>query len=401
MIHLADVVDDLLERRIRRFADEEGMQLVVADSPNFLSPRDFVEEHTGPQRKKPFMARFYEAQRKRMDILVDPDGEPVGGRWSFDEENRKKWPKGATPPQEPCVEGNSFVEEAISRVEDEFADRPSETQGFRWPVKRRDAEHWLKQFFEERFHDFGPYEDAIFTGHAFLHHSAMTPMLNIGLLNPADLIEATLKAGSSHGIGMASQEGFIRQVIGWREFMCGIYRHRSVPIRTRNFWGFTKPIPQSFYDGTTGIGPVDRVIRTLLKEGYCHHIERLMVLGSFMLLCRFDPDAVYRWFMEMFIDSYDWVMVPNVYGMSQFADGGTFTTKPYLCGSNYILKMSNERKGDWCTTWDGLYWTFIADHSEVFGRNPRMSMMKRIWEKMAPEKQEKHRKSDEDFLGCL
>lgn len=214
VIHLADVVDDLLERRIRRFADEEGMQLVVADSPNFLSPRDFVEEHTGPQRKKPFMARFYEAQRKRMDILVDPDGEPVGGRWSFDEENRKKWPKGATPPQEPCVEGNSFVEEAISRVEDEFADRPSETQGFRWPVKRRDAEHWLKQFFEERFHDFGPYEDAIFTGHAFLHHSAMTPMLNIGLLNPADLIEATLKAGSSHGIGMASQEGFIRQVIG-------------------------------------------------------------------------------------------------------------------------------------------------------------------------------------------
>jgi deoxyribodipyrimidine photolyase-related protein len=399
-LHVADVIDDVLGRRIRRFAEGRGIRLVVYENPNFLSPDEFLENQIG-RKKKPFMARFYEAQRKRMGILLDDAGGPVGGRWSFDEDNRKKWPKNATPPAEPCVPRNDFVEDAVRRVEGEFAQHPGTAEGFRWAVTRADAKQWMRDFFERRFADFGPYEDAIVTKHAFLHHSAFTPMLNIGLLNPGEVVDTALRMGEKHAVPLASVEGFIRQLIGWREFIRGIYQFRSVPVRTRNFWSFDRPIPRSFYDGSTGIAPVDRVIRTVLKEGYCHHIERLMILGNFMLLCRFAPDAVYRWFMEMFVDSYDWVMVPNVYGMSQFADGGTFTTKPYLSGSNYILKMSDEVKGDWCVTWDALFWIFIADHPEFFLSNPRLSMMARTWEKMSREKQEGHRLVAERYLASL
>jgi len=223
-------------------------------------------------------------------------------------------------------------------------------------------------------------------------------MLNIGLLTPQEIIDAAL---AKKDIPLNSLEGFIRQVIGWREFMHGIYKHRGVEIRNMNFLKHTRPIPKSFYDGTTGIPPIDRIIQQLETEAYCHHIERLMILGNFMLLCRFHPHAVYKWFMELFIDAYDWVMVPNVYGMSQFADGGTFTTKPYISGSNYVLKMSDEKKGPWTEVWDSLFWTFVADHQELFLKNPRSSMMARNWQKFSTEKQSKLRDSAETFLRRL
>ncbi|RYD48253.1 MAG: cryptochrome/photolyase family protein, partial [Verrucomicrobiaceae bacterium] len=250
-----------------------------------------------------------------------------------------------------------------------------------------------------RLENFGVYEDAISTEYSTLYHSAITPMLNIGLLDPKQVIDRVLKRADK--VPLNSLEGFIRQVIGWREFMHGIYRHHGVEIRNANFWRFDRPLPRSFYDGTTGIPPVDRVIRQLLDDGWCHHIERLMILGNFMLLCRIRPDDVYRWFMELFVDSCDWVMVPNVYGMSQFADGGTFTTKPYISGSNYVLKMSDETKGDWCGVWDGLFWTFIADYLPFFSGNHRLSMMARNWQKMTPAKQEAHRNIAEEFLAKL
>lgn len=398
-VHVADVVDDVLRRRLETFAARGGIRLVWHESPNFLTPMDFLARHTGTRLKRPFMARFYEAQRKRMGVLLDEEGGPVGGRWSFDEDNRKKWPARAVPPLEPWVKANTHVQAAIRRVQRDFPHRPGFTDGFRWAVTREDAEAWLERFWEERFAGFGPYEDAISTRHGFLHHSAITPMLNIGLLDPAQVVSGAIAAAEKHGVPLASLEGFLRQVIGWREFMRGIYQFRSVPVRTTNHFGFSRKIPMAFYDGTTGIAPVDRVIRQLLREGYCHHIERLMVLGCFMLLCRFDPDEVYRWFMEMFVDAYDWVMVPNVYGMSQFADGGTFTTKPYLCGSNYLLKMSDEPKGGWCAVWDALYWVFIADHGELFRKNPRLAMMTKTWERMDEGKKKAHRSLAKRYLG--
>ncbi len=398
VIHLANPADDVLMRRARRLAERHGADLVVYDSPNFLSPAPFLETHIA-SKKKPFLAKFYEAQRKRMNLLVEDDGTPTGGKWSFDAENRARLPKHHVPPLEPRASGNAFTREAAGYVGKYFPDRPGLLKNFRWPVTRKDAEAWFDRFLDERLENFGLYEDAISTGHAYLYHSAITPMLNIGLLDPLDVIDRVMEKADSLPIN--SLEGFIRQVIGWREFMHGIYRHRGTEIRNGNFWNFTRPLPLPFYDGTTGIPPVDRVIHQLLEDGYCHHIERLMVLGNFLLLCRIKPDDVYRWFMEMFVDSYDWVMVPNVYGMSQFADGGTFTTKPYLSGSNYLLKMSDERKGPWCEIWDGLFWTFIGDHLPFFLKNPRLSMMARNWEKLTPEKQTAHRKAAEGFLAGL
>ena len=173
-------------------------------------------------------------------------------------------------------------------------------------------------------------------------------------------------------------------------------------MRNKNFWNFeNKPISESFYNGTTGIEPVDNVIKNVLKFGYCHHIERLMIVGNFMLLCRIHPDQVYKWFMEMFIDSYDWVMVPNVYGMSQFSDGGIFSTKPYISGSNYIKKMSDYKNGDWCVIWDGMFWKFIKDYEAYFRKQYRLSMLTRNLDNMDTQRLNNHIKVATNFLENL
>ncbi len=393
-LHLAEPHDFIVEKRLRSFAGKRRIRLHIHPTPAFLSPPEFLEEHIA-RRKKPFMATFYQAQRKRMGILVDAEGNPQGGQWSFDEDNRKKLPKNHAPPEAPASQQNPYVIEAIAWVEKNFPANPGSTANFRYPVTRADAKAWLVEFIDKRFADFGNYEDAISTQHAFINHSVLTPVLNIGLLTPQEIIDAAL---AKKDIPLNSLEGFIRQVIGWREFMHGIYKHRGVAIRNTNFFQYTRPIPKSFYEANTGIPPIDRIIRQLHNEAYCHHIERLMILGNFMLLCRFDPDAVYRWFMEFFIDAYDWVMVPNIYGMSQFADGGTFTTKPYISGSNYVLKMSDEKPGAWTEIWDALFWTFVADHQELFLKNPRSSMMARTWQKFSAEKQENHRETARIFF---
>ena len=222
--------------------------------------------------------------------------------------------------------------------------------------------------------------------------------MNVGLILPDEILERTLSFAEEENIPINSTEGFVRQIIGWREFIRGMYECKGSYSRTQNFWNFDRKIPACFYDGTTGIEPIDQTIKKILETGYCHHIERLMVLGNFMLLCEIDPDEVYRWFMELFIDAYDWVMVPNVYGMSQFADGGTFATKPYIAGSNYIKKMSNYPKGNWEATWDGLFWRFMMEQEEFFSSNPRLSMLVANLKRMSDDKKKEHLENAETFL---
>ena len=248
------------------------------------------------------------------------------------------------------------------------------------------------------FNDFGIYEDSIVDKESFLNHSLLSPLLNTGLIDINFVLEATILFYRKNNIPLNSCEGFIRQIIGWREFIRGVYTVKGSEERTKNFWGFKRKIPKSFYNGTTGILPVDDSIKKILKTGYAHHIDRLMILGNFMLLCQFDPDEVYRWFMEMFIDSYDWVMVPNVYGMSQFADGGLMSTKPYISGSSYILKMSNYKKGEWSEIWDSLFWNFIDNYRSFFVKNPRMRMLVANFDKMNLDKKERLLKLANHFL---
>lgn len=396
-IWIADPQDFLLEKRLRRVSEEVGAELCIEETPAFLTPGTFLEKHTGADRKRPFMANFYKDQRKRMDILMEDD-QPQGGRWSFDEDNRQKVPDDLELPEEPAAKRNGYVKEAIEYVEKRFSKNLGGLDSFAWPVTHGAARTWLKNFLEERFREFGPYEDAIHLQHRTLFHSVLSPAINAGLLTPREVIDAAIEFASTHEIPMNSLEGFVRQIIGWREFMYGIYKYRGVEIRNGNYWNHDREIPEAFYTGQTGIPPLDDAIQHALDHAWGHHIERLMVIGNFMLLCRFSPDAIYRWFMELYIDAYDWVMVPNVYGMSQFADGGTFTTKPYISGSNYIRKMSHYKKGEWCDIWDGLYWSFIGDHEDFFSKNPRLSMMTRSWQRMSPEKKSSHRKNASTFL---
>ena len=397
----ADPVDFLLEKRLRRFADEKGVSLKITSTPMFVTPRDWADEYFD-SRKRPFMAKFYEQQRKRMGILVDEKGEPEGGQWSFDEYNRKSMPKrGLDTPDDLSAPRRKQVDEALEYVEKNFADYPGKTDTFCYPVNTRDARDWLENFLEERFDQFGPYEDALSENERTLFHSILTPALNIGLLTPQEVVDRALEFAEKNDVRISSLEGFIRQIIGWREFMYLMYVRHGVEMRNSNHFNHRRDIPESFWTAETGIGPIDLVIERVLETGYAHHIERLMVLGNFMLLSHFKPEQVCDWFMELFIDAYDWVMVPNVYGMSQFADGGIFTTKPYISGSNYVKKMSDYTTGNWCQTWDGLFWNFIDRHLEFFQSQHRLGMMVATYRKMADEKREGHLKEAEGFLESL
>ena len=399
IFHYCDTTDFLLEKRLRR----TGRSLKRYDTPMFLSPPDWLEEQF-PEGKKPLMARFYERQRKRMGVLLNPDGSPQGGRWSLDDENRKPMPKRGSleVPQDPTARATKFSKEAIAYAEERFFDYHGKAANFNYPVSHASAERWLDCFLQQRLQFFGDYEDAIAVDERVLFHSVLTPMLNIGLLTPQQVLGRTLDFAAVNNTPLNSVEGFVRQIIGWREFMRGVYQHLGVQSRNGNFWNFEdRPIPPAFYDATTGIDPIDTAIRRALDHAYCHHIERLMLLGNFMLLCNFHPRRVCGWFMELFIDAYDWVMVPNVHGMSQFGDGGLFTTKPYISGSNYVRKMSNFKRGDWCQTWDGLFWMFIKDHNGYFRSQPRLGMMTRQLDRMSAETLDTHRRRADSFLDKL
>lgn len=393
---LVDPSDDWLFRKVSEALKAAKIDLMVFDDPDFLTSRPQIEGYV-KGRKKLFFADFYSHQRKRLGILLE-NGKPVGGKWSFDTENRKRLPATVTLPKMPNVEPDAFSREARAYVEKKFPKALGEARDLQFPWLRDQAQRWLRDFVNHRLTDFGDYEDAITTRSPFLFHSVLTPALNLGLLSPDDIVKAVLKKAPK--VPLNSLEGFIRQVIGWREYIRLVYLTHGRAQRTRNFWKMKRRLPKAFYDGTTGIEPVDSVIRSVLKHGYCHHIERLMILGNFMLLCGIDPDDTYRWFMELFVDAYDWVMVPNVYGMSQHADGGFMTTKPYLSGSAYVLKMSDFKKGEWCTVWDALYWTFIDRHDKFFSQNPRMMVMVKMRDKLGP-KLDVHRKVAQDFLKRL
>lgn len=397
-VWMADPVDYLLERRLRRWAKRHGATLHLLESPMFLTPRTWFEPWFDG-RKRYFMADFYTAQRKRMGILVEPDGKPTGGAWSFDAENRKRWPATGKPPPIYTPPEGPGLRAAITHVTERYAHHPGRAETFWHPVTHEQALAGLRHFLRHRLAGFGDYEDAITRSHPVLHHAVLTPALNTGLITPATVVKETLAHAATHPVALNDLEGFLRQIIGWREFMRIVYVREGVRQRTSNFWQHQRPLSSAWYQGTTGLDPLDTVIRRVIDHGYAHHIERLMVAGNAMLLCEIHPDAVYRWFMELFIDAYDWVMVPNVYGMSQYADGGLITTKPYLSGSNYLKKMSDIPDGPWCGIWDGLYWRFIDRHRDFFTANPRLSMMVRTLDRMAPERRTLLAQHAEGFLA--
>lgn len=400
-IHYIETVDYLLEKRLGSASKKLGLNLTQITSPQFINTHTEIKQYF-EGRKRLFQTDFYKQQRLTRNILLDKAAKPLGNKWTFDDENRLKYPKGKKVPKTEFKTPNAYYIESIHYVEKHFPNNLGNLDyQYAYPISFEESKVWLQEFFEQRFSEFGAYEDAIVKNESFLHHSLLTPMLNSGLLNPNFVLAQAIDYAEKNAIPINSVEGFVRQILGWREFIRAVYELKGTEERTKNYWNFHTPIPASFYTGTTGILPIDETIKKVLETGYCHHIERLMVLGNFMLLCEFNPDEVYRWFMELFIDAYDWVMVPNVYGMSQFADGGLMATKPYISGSNYLLKMSDYPKGDWQATWDALFWRFMHTHRSFFLQNPRLGMLVRTFDKLSQEKQTAHLTLAEKYLKNL
>ena len=402
-INIYNTVDNWLEKRIISSCLKEKIKINIHENPLFLTKKSELIPFFSPTKKKLFQTSFYKNQRIKFSVLLDNQNKPEGGKWTYDDLNRKKYPKNK---QTPSID-YSFLKskshnDSLKYVSKYFSKNYGELNSSQlYPTDFKTSKKWFSNFLKTRYNEFGTYEDAILINESIINHSILSPLINSGLLNPKYVLEESVNFYKNNNIPLNSVEGFIRQIIGWREFIRGVYVCKGSEERTKNYWNFKRKIPKSFYNGSTGIDPVDDTIKKVNKSGYANHIERLMILGNFMVLCEFDPDEVYKWFMELFIDSYDWVMVPNVYGMSQFADGGLMSTKPYISSSNYIIKMSDYKKGDWSEIWDGLFWSFMDKQRDFFKKNPRMRMLISSYDKMDVLKKEKLLLNADNFIKNL
>ena len=393
-----EIEDKHFEKKMHNFVKKNNLIWNKVKSPMFLNSREEFNEYLS-KNKKPFMATFYKGTRQKLNILMKKDGTPEGGKWSFDEDNRKKLPKNTRVPMFPNIIETKHTKNLKPIINKTFKDHPGDTNNFWLATEYSDVVKLLNFFLKEKSNFFGDYEDAVDQSNNILFHSALSPYINLGLITPGFIISKTLEFHEKNKIRLNSLEGYVRQIIGWREFMRGIYQKYSNEMETRNFFKQNRKMKASWYDGTTGLPPLDYAIKNAVKFGWSHHIERLMILSNIMNLCEIKPKIVYNWFMEMFVDSSDWVMVPNVYGMGLFSDGGIFATKPYICGSSYFMKMMDFKKGEWCNTMDGLYWRFINRNRTFFLKNPRLSMMVRIFDKMKLERKKLILSEAEKFIN--
>ncbi len=346
----------------------------------FLTPESELLDWFDRQ-KAPLMENFYHWQRQRTGILM-VDSKPVGGRWNYDADNRRALPKnGLTIPAVVFPVHDVITKQVINDVQVYFPTHPGTANDFWLPVSHTEAARWLRSFINERFSQFGPYEDAMKAGESFLFHSVLSPLINCGLLSVQQVLDAALNAYESQHIEIESVEGFIRQLIGWREYMYGLYLSEPT-MMAENYFGFNKQLEDWWYSADCLNQdlpiPLLNALRTVHAYGYNHHIERLMILGNWFLLNEYDPKSVYRWFSSMYVDAYEWVMVPNVIGMSQYADGGRTATKPYISGGNYLQKM-----GRWWpnaaqakdSQFTSLYWQFLQNNYDKLQLNFRMSLV--------------------------
>lgn len=378
MISIYDVVDDWLLKKIKN----NFKHLKIFLNPNFFNVHDTSK----------FLYKYYINRRLELNLFIQ-DGMPQGGKWSFDSDNRKKLPKSEILPKVQEYE-NIYIDEARTYCK-RFVTNAECTKFF-YPVTFEEAEENFEYFLRYKFEKFGFYQDAIVQNESFLYHSNISASLNIGLLD----LQTILKKTISYEVPFNSKEGFIRQIIGWREFMLSIYKSNHITMRNSNYFQLENKIPPKLINGNSGVLPLDDVIKKLNKTAYNHHIERLMIIGNIFLLLEINPNEVYRFFMANYIDAYDWVMVANVYGMSQFSDGGTITTKPYISSSNYILKMSSDYKktDEWCRIWDALYWRFLDKYKNIFQSNPRMIMQVSLLDKMEKVKLQAYKDRAEEFI---
>ncbi len=369
---------------------------IITDSSFFCSIEEFSD--WASERSTLVLEHFYRMMRKRHGILMDDSGEPLGGEWNFDKENRKTFGKSG-PPKHKAP--RSFSEDEITKevqrlVANRFGDHPGSSDDFDLPVDRAGALALLRDFLEYRFSQFGPYQDAMWEGEAFLFHSRLSPLINVKLLRPQEVIEKAIAAYEESEAPLSSIEGFVRQILGWREYVRGLYWYVMPEYAERNELGHSESIPHFFWSGETEMSCLRDALDSVLRYSYAHHIQRLMVIGQFSLLYGINPFEFHEWHMAMYADAIDWVSLPNVVGMSQFADGGLMATKPYCASGAYINRMSNhcsscrynpkKAVGDDACPYTTLYWEFLDRHADTLQENRRMTFqMKNLERKSADE----------------
>ena len=375
-----------LKQLIEALSEELQVALDMRQDSHFYCTHSEFKEWVA-NKKELRLEYFYRLMRKTHGILVDQDGNPEGGQWNFDRDNRKPFPKkgpGLIPPPE-LFEPDAITKTLIAEVEERYPDHPGSLAHFRWPVTRQQALQALEGFVEHRLATFGIYEDAMWTDTPFGWHSLLSSSLNLKLLNPREVINAVVAAWKKEDLEMATVEGFIRQILGWREFVRGMYYLDMPQMALDNFYNHQNRLPAWYWTGDTKMKCMQEAIGQTLEYGYAHHIQRLMVTGNFALLAEILPKEVCDWYLAVYIDAIEWVELPNTAGMALFASGGRFTSKPYIASGAYIKRMSNYcgscqykpdiRFGEGACPMTNLYWNFLIQHRTQFEASPRTRLM--------------------------
>ncbi|MGD2113351.1 MAG: cryptochrome/photolyase family protein, partial [Gammaproteobacteria bacterium] len=383
-----------VQAAIEATAERAGVPLEIAEDPHFLVNGKTFSDWLA-RRRQPRLEHFYRVVRRRTGILMR-EGRPLGGKWNYDAANRASFSREGPPPlpPPPGFAPDRITREVIRLVQREFPDHPGTLEGFDWPVTADSARTALEDFIAHRLARFGTWQDAMWTGEPFLHHSLLASSLNLKLLNPADVVHAAEAALHADSAPLAGVEGFVRQIAGWREYVHGIYRARMPGYARVNALQANRELPVFFWTGETDMLCLREALGQTLRYGYAHHIQRLMVTGLYCLLLGVRPQDVHAWFLAVYVDAVEWVELPNTLGMSQYADGGYLASKPYVASGNYIRRMSNYCAGcrydparatgaDACP-YTTLYWDFLARHRARFAQHPRTALQWRNLDRLDP-----------------
>lgn len=398
-----------LLRDMRQWQDEAGIEVELREDDRFLCrAQEFRAWARGRSALR--MEFFYREMRRRHDVLME-GGAPVGRRWNFDAENRERLPAGLRAPPVPAFPPDEITREAMTLVRARFAAHFGEVDGFDLPVTAADAQAMLDDFIRRRLPLFGKWQDAMRAGEPVLFHSLVSTALNLGLLEPLSVCRAAERAHAEGRCGLNDAEGFIRQILGWREFMRGIYWLRMPGYGKLNALGANRRLPSFFWSGETRMHCIARTVRDTRARAHAHHIQRLMVTGNFALLAGLDPDEVDEWYMVVYADAFEWAQMPNTRGMALFADGGIVGSKPYAASGAYLNRMSDycracyydvkDAAGPRACPMNALYWDFIARHRDRFAANPRMAMPVRALDRMDASRLAALRARASAFLAAL
>jgi deoxyribodipyrimidine photolyase-related protein len=394
-VYIFDPVDELLTARLlqARRERQNGPPIDFLPSPNFYLKEQEIREYLSGHSKS--FSSFYQWQRERFDILIGENYKPLGGKWIFDSEKQLKPAKDQTLPSFAVFGDNKHAIKATAWVNEHFPDNPGSTD-FIWPTNYAEAEAWLEDFVENRIDDYAQFQDAIHNQAPWLFHSALSSSLNIGLLSPQQVVDAALRRHAKRPVDLSSLESFIRQILGWREYLRGVYVMESSALHSPSPFKSQRHMTQAWREGNLGLPPFDDLVRKLKDHGYAHNIERLMIAGNLMLLCEIHPDEVRKWFGELFVDTLDWIVSPNVYNLYQLTNSNL---RLAIVPSTVILQMSNYERGDWADVWDGLYWRFVEKHKEIFRHNPRLRPVVQRLERLDSDRKRIIGYRADDFLA--